>query len=99
MPQKRTSPVACLFGSLADCAVQQGLSLLADLNMVLQQSLEEQGLLSDDATYHNDPIYQLDMPSFLGQQVKMLYKEDRASLEACALHLTPSQRQTLQSLL
>ena len=67
--------------------------------MVFQQSLEEQDLLSDDATYQNDPVYQLDMPSFLGQQLKTLYNEDRAGLEACALHLTPAQRQTLQSLL
>ena len=67
--------------------------------MLLQQNLEEQDLLSDDATYQNDPVYQLDMPSFLGQQLKMLYNEDRAGLEACASHLTPSQQQTLQSLL
>ncbi len=88
-----------LLGSLADCVVQQECPLPADLNMLAQQSLEEQDLLSDDATYHTDPIYQLDMLSFLGQQLKMLYNEDRASLEASALHLTPSQRQTLQSLL
>ena len=91
--------MACLFGSLAVGAVQQHCPLPADLNMVFQQSLEEQDLLSDDATYQNDPVYQLDMPSFLGQQLKTLYNEDMAGLEACALQLTPSQRQTLQSLL